>query len=297
MNNKIIVSLIIGVILANISLSSSAQVNPHGAIYFQNQYLANPAMAGFTKGLNLNLGYKNEWNASEGTPINQFFSLETSITKNLGFGVSLLKDEAGFFMRNKLTASLAYHLPFSDPTEHLSFGISGIGFNNRISNKDIIANQNDPIIVDFQNQEAKFDADFGLTYSKKKFTFQGAVYQLNNLIKNEGNIPNEYGLFYVALDYKWGNKNLNINPKLALRGIRGYQDVFDFGAEAAILNNKVKLTGLYHTDQSTTAGISYLFYDKFQVMTMYHTASNKYSYNTGNIFELALNLKLFGAKE
>ena len=27
--------------------SSSAQINPLGAQYFQNQYLANPAMAGF----------------------------------------------------------------------------------------------------------------------------------------------------------------------------------------------------------------------------------------------------------
>ena len=297
MNNKSISTLFLGIILATVCTSTSAQVNPQASIYFQNQYLANPAMAGLNKGLNLNLGYKNEWNASDGAPVNQSLTAESRVFKKLGLGIALLNDAAGLLKCNKLTTSLAYHIPLSDPSEHLSFGVSGAWFMQRLNNEEIIANPNDPIITAFQNKKTVFDTDLGLAYSKKNITFQAALYQLKNMLDNNNAVPNEYGLFYVSLRYRWKNQNFSISPILSLRGIRDYQDVIDLGTEIGIADNKIKFSALYHTDQSATAGISYNYKGKFQILSLYHTASKKLTYSTGNTFELAFNLKLFGENQ
>ena len=297
MNNKYIINFCLGIILAAAGLSSFAQVNPQGSIYFQNQYLANPAMAGLNKGLSLNLGYKNEWNASEGSPVNQSLTAESRFFKKLGLGIALLNDDAGLLKRNKLTTSLAYHIPLSDPSEHLSFGVSGVLFMQSLNNEEIIANPNDPIIIAFQNKKNVLDTDFGLAYSKKNITFQAALYQLKNILDNNNTVPNEYGLFYISMGYRWNKQNFSISPIVSLRGIRDYQDVIDLGTELGIAENKIKFSALYHTDQSATAGISYSYKGKFQILSLYHTASKKLTYSTGNTFELAFNLKLFGKSE
>ncbi|ANF53291.1 hypothetical protein A0O34_21970 (plasmid) [Chryseobacterium glaciei] len=60
-------------IAAGILLMSKtyAQLNPMGSTYFQNQYLANPAMAGIQQDWKVNVGYKVQWTAIEGAPTMQ----------------------------------------------------------------------------------------------------------------------------------------------------------------------------------------------------------------------------------
>ena len=53
------------------STTVTAQLNPLAGIYFQNEYLGNPALAGKEAGLNLNIGYRRQWSAKPGAPKTQ----------------------------------------------------------------------------------------------------------------------------------------------------------------------------------------------------------------------------------
>lgn len=50
------------------AMPALAQLNPMGSIYYQNQFLANPAMAGLETGLNLNAAFKTQWTGVDGAP-------------------------------------------------------------------------------------------------------------------------------------------------------------------------------------------------------------------------------------
>ena len=107
--------------------SSSAQINPLGAQYFQNQYLANPAMAGYQSGMRLNLGYRNQWDNIPGSPKNVSVTGDYG-TEKVGVGINFFKDEAGLLNRSRIQGSYAYHLPLNDDSKKLHFGISlGLG--------------------------------------------------------------------------------------------------------------------------------------------------------------------------
>ncbi len=122
--------------------NSTAQINPLGAQYFQNQYLANPAMAGYQSGMRLNLGYRNQWDNIPGSPKNISVTGDYG-TEKVGVGINFFKDEAGLLNRSRIQASYAYHLPLNDDSQKLHFGISLGIQTERLNNQAIVGSPND----------------------------------------------------------------------------------------------------------------------------------------------------------
>jgi hypothetical protein len=55
--------------------SSKAQLSPFGAMYYQNQYLANPAIAGAQEGLRADLGFNSQQTNIPGSPKTQIITM------------------------------------------------------------------------------------------------------------------------------------------------------------------------------------------------------------------------------
>ena len=91
-----------------------------GVLYFQNQFLGNPEMAG-KGGLNLNMGIQKQWNTIPGSPSAQTLTLDFDLTDKAGIGFNVNNDKSGLFKRTQLVSTYAYHLPLNDK---LSFGLS-----------------------------------------------------------------------------------------------------------------------------------------------------------------------------
>jgi type IX secretion system PorP/SprF family membrane protein len=259
------------------------------AQYFQNTYLANPAMAGLKQGIYLNLGYRNQWSNIQGSPRNLSVTGEYGSEK-VGVGVNFYKDEAGLLSRSKIQASYAYHLPVNNEDGKLHFGISlGLQMNS-LNTQDVVGSSNDLTAIRYNDQENILDGDFGMAYSDKKFRIEGAVNNLKNQLQIEDNQITDYATFMTAFTYMAQISDWQVHPKLVYRGVKNFNDILDMGLELRTPDNQLGLMSMYHTNKSMSLGLSYQKLKQWQLLVLYNTPVQALkSYATGT-FEIGIQV-------
>ena len=271
----------------------SAQLNPMGSMYFQNQYLGNPAFAGAEKGLDLNMGYRKQWTSIPGSPAMQTLTADYAITEKAGIGLNVYNDKAGLFKRTRTVASYAYHLPLNAESSKLSFGVS-LGFmNERISNEDIHGDGGDASVGSYNERDTYVDGDFGIAYTGSGLNIQAALPNMKSLFKKDLTTNSvDRSTFYSAVSYKIPLTGFGLEPKLAYRGVKGFDNIIDAGANLSYMDNKISLFGMYHSSKNSTFGIG-LNYQSIGFSGMYSTATSALSnYANGN-FEISVKANLF----
>src|ERR1700753_1256373 len=147
------------------AITCNAQLNPFQAIYYQNRYTNNPAMAGIDKGLNIDLAYLQQWESFPGAPKMQLFTGQYQATDKMGLGLNIIENQEGIFNQTRMMATYAYHLPVSDEGQKLNFGLSA-GINDpRLNYAVINGDLSDPELQQYGRQPPSFDSDFGLSYT------------------------------------------------------------------------------------------------------------------------------------
>lgn len=292
--NKITILIALtGVMLAQ---QVSAQLYPMGSVYFQNQYLGNPAMAGMEKGLNINLEFRQQWTNIPGSPSTQTLTGDYSITDKASVGLNFYKDKTGLFKRTRTVASYAYHLPLNgNATDKLSFGLS-LGFmNERIATEDVKGDASDTYVGAYNDRDTYIDGDFGAAYTSNKFTVQASLPNMKRLFKKDITTNTvDRSTFFSAISYKIelspGITGFDLEPKIAYRGIRGFGNILDAGANI-IYAQRVNLFSMYHSSQSSTWGVG-VNYQSININGMYTTATSAFrNYAIGN-FEVSVKIKL-----
>ncbi|MCF8319298.1 MAG: PorP/SprF family type IX secretion system membrane protein [Sphingobacteriaceae bacterium] len=286
---RYVITLLIGTFLMN---QAEAQINPITAQYFQNPYLANPAMAGVQQGLQVNVGYRRQWsNNVPGAPTN------TSVTathgfKKVGLGLNMYKDQAGLLDRTKMMATYAYHLPINNGDGAFSFGLSLGLQRDQLNTSAIVGQANDPIALGYNDREIIFDGDFGLAYTNNRLTIEGSVNNLKKQLKTEDQNTADFSIFYTAISYKLQNTNWQFIPKVAYRGVQNYQNMMDLGVEVKSFANQLALSTMYHTNQSFSFGLSYQNGHQWQFLACYSTPTTQIQAYSNGSFELGLQLNL-----
>ncbi|WP_235524284.1 PorP/SprF family type IX secretion system membrane protein, partial [Pedobacter sp. Hv1] len=97
-------------LLLGLGTTASAQLNPLGSQYYNNQYLINPAFAGMGQGLKLNAAYRKLWSGIPGSPLTQNITADYGFGK-VGVGLNVNNESAGLLRQTRAVASYAYHLP------------------------------------------------------------------------------------------------------------------------------------------------------------------------------------------
>jgi type IX secretion system PorP/SprF family membrane protein len=273
------------------SVNIRAQINPMAAQYFQNKYLANPAMAGIKKGAFLNLGYRNQWSNIQGSPQNLSVTGEYGSEK-VGVGVNFYKDEAGLLSSSKLQASYAYHLPLNSDQKALHFGISLGLQTNSLNLQEVVGSQNDLTAIRYNQRENILDGDFGMAYSDEHFTIEGSLSNLKNQLEIEDDQISNYATYLTAITYKGNLADWQVQPKLVYRGVKNFDDILDMGLEIRTPDNQLGFMSMYHTNKSMSFGLSYERLKQWQILMLYNTPVQALkSYSTGT-FELGLQLNL-----
>lgn len=151
--------------------AANAQLNPFSGMYFQNQYLSNPAMAGLDKGLNLNLGIRQQWTSIPGSPKAQVVSADYNAGKNVGLGLNVSNDQTGLLKQTRAVATYAYHVQLGADNQKLNFGLSAGVNMQHINYNDVNGDQGDVQIDRYNNQnKAYVDGDFGISYTSNNLT-------------------------------------------------------------------------------------------------------------------------------
>lgn len=277
-----------------IALQARAQLGPMSAQYFQNPYLANPAMAGVNQGLEVSLGYRSQWSKIPGAPEQQALTLGYGKNRT-GWGVNLYLDRAGLQRQLRALASYAYHLPISTE-QTLHFGLSVGISQQRLSLEDIKGRPDDLSAQRYNDRNAYLDGDFGIAYTYNGFRLEAALPNLDRLLRsNSENGLVDIATFYAAAGYRFGlttDQNMQLEPKVAYRGVKGFDSVVDAGAAFWFEDGQLMLSGLYHSSKSATFGLGMDLRKKYRVLATYTTQTSALSNYANGSFELGLGIRL-----
>lgn len=274
---------------------ANAQLNPLSAQYFLNQYQINPAYAGLTDGLNLNLNYRKQWSNIPGSPNTQSITADYKLNK-VGLGINVYNEKAGSLQRTKAMATYAYHLPLSGDNQQLNFGASVGIMNERVDYSNVNGDMTDPSIAQFNNKGSLFDGDFGAAYTSNTLNVEGVIPNIRSFIKQEDDNDVDRSLFYAAVSYKintgTGANAIEIEPKVAYRGVKGYDNIWDAGANFNF-TNKVFLMGMYHSSKSASFGAGMNYKSSLAIMGFYTTETSALQGSANGTFEISLKATLF----
>ena len=279
-------------------VKAKGQIAPPAAIFFHNQYLNNSSFAGLNKGLNIDLGYRQQWSNIPGSPKTQFLTLDYALKGNAGIGLSLYNEKSGLFKQTKLMGTFAYHVPLDGMSQKLSFG-AALGFQDEmVDYNQLDGDPTDMTVNNFNQRDQYIDGNFGVLYSTNKLQLQASIPNLGHLWRKGAQTSQEVdqSRFYVAASYKIVLPKLweaSFEPKIAFREIKGYKNIMDIGARLNFVEDKVGVTAIYHTTESASFGLNASLNQNFSLLCVYTSNTAALSGQTNGSFEVNLKMNLF----
>ncbi len=189
-----------------------------------HQYLYNPAYAGSSKGMQFNLGYRNQWAGFEGAPVTYMASGYGTFKKhpNMAAGGLIINDKSGLLSRTSFYGTYSYHVKINKKV-NLGFGV-GVGavqYNVKIYNAKTYDKDDEFLKNNILNANA-FDANAGLYLYSKNFFLglssqqltKGKIYWQNTIGRLT---PHLYGFmgYNFVLDKK--KKEWVLQPSMLIR--------------------------------------------------------------------------------
>ncbi|TCD26904.1 type IX secretion system membrane protein PorP/SprF [Pedobacter psychrodurus] len=289
------VGIVMLIVLFSFNNETFAQLKPANAIYYFNEYLVNPAIAGKeAKVVKASLGYRQQLSSFAGAPQNQFLAVDYGFDQKSGVGLKFNNDKAGLLRQTSVALTYAYHLPLNEE-DRLSFGISGTFTNNRLNESSLIGDNSDPDAMDVNQRKTYFDSDFGIVYHNKLITVQAVFPNMIATLKNNRETEADYSTFFTAVSYKFETDLGLLEPKLTYRGIKGFKNVLDVGTNFLFNSNnknQFNLMGFYHSSKSATVGFGITFNSRYSFTGSYSINTTLLqSYSNGD-FEIGIGLKL-----
>lgn len=290
-----VITCLIACLLLNEHIDAQ-QLNPFGASFFQNQYLLNPAMSGLADELKLNAGYRHEWSSISNAPNNQYLTGDYKFRDKVGLGLKITNDNAGALRTTTAMAAFSYHVPVMGEHKSMHFGISAGAVNRAIDQSKLNGDVDDPLVLNYNEKNTRFDADFGVAYTDERITVQAAFPNLVSYFNKEEEDAVDKIFLLASLSYKFifneGDDNINIEPKLGFRGIKGYDHIFDIGSNFSLKNNIVNAFAMYHTTKNITLGAGLDIKQRFRILASYTSGTSALQgYSDGN-FEIGFSTSL-----
>ena len=289
--------LLFSVLLTLSVTCCKAQLNPYQAIYYQNRYLSNPAMAGSDKGLNINLAYQQQWSSFPGSPKAQSLTTEYQATDKVGLGLNINDDQSGVFRQTRIMGTYAYHLPLGEQNQKLNFGLS-LGVNDSRINYSLVNGDLSDIQLSKYNQRGPFaDGDLGLSYTSNNWFIGGTLPNLNtNLFNRAGQKEDiDRTVFITMVSYKIKLNNetdaFSLEPLAAYRQIKGFDNIFDLGANFRMNNYHLDLQAIYHSNDNF--GFGFVFdQHNYAFNFNYNVYTGQITNYTNGAFEIGLKIRL-----
>ena len=294
---KFLYASFLAVALTATATCCNAQLDPNQSVYFQNRYLINPAMAGFDKGFNVNLGYQQQWFSFPGGPKSQLLTAEYQATDKVGLGLNIIDNQEGFFRQTRIMGTYAYHVPLNGEHQKLNFGLS-VGINDtRINYSSVIGDLTDPELLQYNNRKPFVDGDAGVSYTSDHLFAEIALPNMNtNIFNRDGqNQDIDRTVFFTAISYKINFNNditaFSLEPLAAYRQIKGYTSIFDAGVNLKMTEYYLDLQGVYHSNHDFGVGVVFN-QPAYALSFNYNLFTGAITNYTSGDFELGIKVKL-----
>ncbi|WP_316831301.1 PorP/SprF family type IX secretion system membrane protein [Pedobacter aquatilis] len=284
---------IIGLLFLFAAPAAYSQLNPMGSIYYQNQYLANPSLAGIDTMINLNGAFKAQWTSIKGSPRIQYITADLPTkNKKVGLGLLVYNESAGLINRTRATFTYAYHLKLNNDSSFVDFGLSAGLMNEWIDLGKAVGDLGDDVLGNFSDRKVYLDGDFGIAYRNKKLTVQATLPNLKRFLKRD-EIRNvvDRSIYFAAVSYKIPLKGETLNivePKVVFRGVENYKGILDVGANLGFLQQKLMASAIYHSTNSVTLGFGANYKKTLGLLLQYTSNTSALQNYSNGEFEIGL---------
>ncbi len=300
-NTKIsisIVTVVVVIILGNMTLN--AQQIPLSNLYTSNNYLLNPAYAGQKQCGEAYFTHRRQWVGIVNAPVTSFVSGNAYLGKNMGLGLKLYNDKAGFLQQNYGMLSFAYHLPVGE-TSKLSFGLSAGMFANSIDQSQITANDMTDDLFTGGNYKATIETDFGLTFRSEKLNLGVSIPRfVETTSKFESPVDQgvftlrRHAMFYGAYDISVGQNSV-FRPSVMTRWVPGIDFQYDLNADL-VAKDKFS-AGLGYREQEGLVARLGLMVSKMSINYAYEFFGSGITSQSAGSHEIRIGFKFCKTKE
>lgn len=197
-----------------------AQQDPIFTQYMFNKLAINPAYAGSSEALSLDLIDRFQWVGVEGGPNTLSFTAQTNVPNpHIGIGLYAFRDALGPTIETGLMGSFAYRILFPQATLSLGaqFGFDYMDIDWGALNPE---DPNDPLLQDQVKNRAAPDAGVGVYfYSKKYYVGISSTHLLQNKIVVSQDVDDETTSFSKLMRhfYAMGGGIISITDNLDFR--------------------------------------------------------------------------------
>lgn len=283
---------IIVIIFSTLSFKANAQLSPMKSLYFQNQYLVNPAMAAKDGSTTVFINYSAQWTALDGAPQLLSLSASTPIAQNSAVGLNVISDKAGLLTRTQTLGSYAYKLRLNEET-NLRFGVSAAWTQDGIDHAAATSNGlNDPSLSQYNElRDDYWDGNFGAAFESANLELQFTYLSLNHKRSNKFTTA-DYSTFYTSAAYKFDiGEEFNVKPMVVYRGVNGYKNQLDIAAEWGVFAHNFNLYTMYHSNNSFTGGFGFAYKSNLMFSGFYNSEPRDIRGFTSGVFDFVVGYR------
>lgn len=258
---------LVAILVVFTCLDSQAQQDPHYTQYMYNMNVINPAYAGSKENLSIGMLYRKQWVQIEDAPTTMTLSGHSPVGKNVGMGLSVIKDNIGPVEENNIYGDFSYTLNLGG--EHkLAFGIkAGLTLHKVGLYSDIystLPDVNDPAFSQDTNN-SYFNLGTGFFYYTNKYYVALSVPNMmksKHLDFNGREFGSEASHYFLTGGYVFDvNENIKFKPFFMVKSAFEAPASFDLSTNF-LLNDKFE------------AGVTYRLQDSFGAMFNYAISPN-----------------------
>lgn len=219
MKHFIVLAVFVGAVA-----TAKAQQLQTSSMYDMQGVLHNPSTAGVYQHGMVGASYKSQWSSFSGSPKTATVFGSFDMPKhNIGLGGYLYNDKTGPTTRTGIQLAIAKHIPLANGAK-FSLGIEAKGLQYSIDRAKLSTTLGaDPALGTSDNQ-FKFDAGFGISYTGKRLQVGASVSQLvqSKLGFYTGTLTTSeearlYRHYYLHGSYKWNaDASTTITPNFML---------------------------------------------------------------------------------
>ncbi len=232
-----------------------------------NMNVINPAYAGSKENLSIGMLYRKQWVGIEDAPTTATLSGHTPVGKNVGMGLSVIKDKIGPVEENNIYGDFSYTLNLGG--EHkLAFGIkAGVTLHKVGLYSDIystLPDLNDPAFSQ-DTENSYFNLGTGFFYYTDKYYLALSVPNMmksKHLDYNGRQFGSEASHYFLTGGYVFDvNENIKFKPFFMVKS------AFEAPASFDLSTN-------FLFNQKFEAGVTYRLQDSFGAMFNYAISPN-----------------------
>lgn len=266
--------------------------------YAQNMNIINPAYAGVDNETVLSSSVRTQWSGVDDAPETQTLAFGTSLGKNVGLGLSMVRDKTFIEKQVFVGIDVSYVLKASATTD-VYFGIKGGGnfYDVNTSGLSTYNLESDPSLESISNFTPNIGV--GALLKRKKWYASFSVPRMLNTerSKNDNGVATaatDRPHMYFSSGYEFSlnkKESLFLRPSTLMRYVNGAPFSVDFNMMLSF-NKKFDIGGTYRTDGAYAGLVAFSINKRFTFGFAYEMSTKSELARAQNTNEFLLRLKL-----